>query len=202
MALMCDRLGLDVWEVIDAASTKPFGFMRFLPGPGLGGHCIPIDPLYLSWKMKSVKYNARIIDLASEINTNMPRYVVEKAQDVLNLEGKALRGARLLVVGVAYKPDIRDTRESPALDVIGLLRGKGAQVSYFDPYVPAIEHEGWGLTSVGDLLAEARRADCVIIVTHHSSIDYRALVDAARLVFDTRNAVGAAGVRDPKVVRL
>jgi UDP-N-acetyl-D-glucosamine dehydrogenase len=202
MALMCDRLGLDVWEVIDAASTKPFGFMRFLPGPGLGGHCIPIDPLYLSWKMKSVKYNARIIDLASEINTNMPRYVVEKAQDVLNQEGKALRGARLLVVGVAYKPDIRDTRESPALDVIGLLRGKGAQVSYFDPYVPAIEHEGWGLTSVGDLLAEARRADCVIIVTHHSSIDYRALVEAARLVFDTRNAVGAAGVRDPKVVRL
>jgi UDP-N-acetyl-D-glucosamine dehydrogenase len=202
MALMCDRLGLDVWEVIDAASTKPFGFMRFLPGPGLGGHCIPIDPLYLSWKMKSVKYNARIIDLASEINTNMPRYVVEKAQDVLNQQGKALRGARLLVVGVAYKPDIGDIRESPGLDVIGLLRAKGAQVSYFDPYVPAIEHEGWGLTSAADLLAEARQADCVIIITHHSSIDYRALVDAARLVFDTRNAVGAAGVRDPKVVRL
>jgi UDP-N-acetyl-D-glucosamine dehydrogenase len=202
MALMCDRLGLDVWEVIDAASTKPFGFMRFLPGPGLGGHCIPIDPLYLSWKMKSVKYNARIIDLASEINTNMPRYVVEKTQDVLNEEGKALRGARLLVVGVAYKPDISDTRESPGLDVIGLLREKGAHVLYYDPYVPAIEHEGWGLTSVKDLLAEARQADCVIIVTHHSSIDYRALVEASRRVFDTRNAVGAAGVHDPKVVRL
>jgi len=202
MALMCDRLGLDVWEVIDAASTKPFGFMRFLPGPGLGGHCIPIDPLYLSWKMKSVKYNARIIDLASEINTNMPRYVVEKAQDVLNEKGKPLRGARLLVVGVAYKPDISDTRESPGLDVIGLLRAKGAQVSYFDPYVPVIEHEGWGLTSVADLMAEAARADCVIIITHHSSIDYRALVDASNVVFDTRNAAGAAGVVDPKVVRL
>ena len=202
MALMCDRLGLDVWEVIDAASTKPFGFMRFLPGPGLGGHCIPIDPLYLSWKMKSVKYNARIIDLASEINTNMPRHVVARVQDVLNEQGKALRGSRLLVVGVAYKPDISDTRESPSLDVIGLLRGKGAQVNYYDPFVPAIEHEGWGLTSVADLLAEARRADCVVIVTHHSAIDYRALAEASVLVFDTRNAVGAAGVRDPKVVRL
>jgi UDP-N-acetyl-D-glucosamine dehydrogenase len=202
MALMCDRLGLDVWEVIEAASTKPFGFMRFLPGPGLGGHCIPIDPLYLSWKMKSVKYNARIIELASEINTNMPRYVVERTQDVLNQQGRPLRGARLLVVGVAYKPDIGDTRESPALDVIGLLRGKGAQVSYYDPYVPTIEHEGWGLTSVADLLAEARRADCVVIITHHSSIDYRALVEAAALVFDTRNAIGSAGIRDAKVVRL
>ena len=202
MALMCDRLGLDVWEVIDAASTKPFGFMRFLPGPGLGGHCIPIDPLYLSWKMKSVKYNARIIDLASEINTNMPRHVVARVQDVLNEQGKALRGSRLLVVGVAYKPDIGDTRESPSLDVIGLLRGKGAQVNYYDPFVPAIEHEGWGLTSVADLLAEARRADCVVIITHHSAIDYRALAEASVLVFDTRNAIGAAGVHDPKVIRL
>jgi UDP-N-acetyl-D-glucosamine dehydrogenase len=202
MALMCDRLGLDVWEVIEAASTKPFGFMRFLPGPGLGGHCIPIDPLYLSWKMKSIKYNARIIDLASEINTNMPRYVVEKAQDVLNQRAKAMRGARMLVVGVAYKPDISDTRESPGLDVIELLRGKGAEVSYYDPFVPAIEHEGWGLTSVPDLLAEARRADCVIIITHHSSIDYAALAEASTLVFDTRNAIGSAGIRDPKVIRL
>jgi nucleotide sugar dehydrogenase len=190
MALMCDRLGLDVWEVIEAASTKPFGFMRFLPGPGLGGHCIPIDPLYLSWKMKSIKYNARIIDLASEINTNMPRYVVEKAQDVLNQRAKAMRGARMLVVGVAYKPDISDTRESPGLDVIELLRGKGAEVSYYDPFVPAIEHEGWGLTSVPDLLAEARRADCVIIITHRSSIDYAALAEAP------------TGVRHPQRHRL
>jgi UDP-N-acetyl-D-glucosamine dehydrogenase len=202
MVLMCDRLGLDVWEVIDAASTKPFGFMRFLPGPGLGGHCIPIDPLYLSWKMKSMKYNARIIDLASEINTNMPRYVVERVQDALNERGKPLRGARVLVVGVAYKPDISDTRESPALDVIGLLRGKGAEVEYFDPHVPTIEHEGWGLSSVRDLAGQAGRADCVVIVTNHHSIDYPALVRAARLIFDTRNAVGAAGILDPKVVRL
>ncbi len=202
MVLMCDRLGLDVWEVIDAASTKPFGYMRFLPGPGLGGHCIPIDPLYLSWKMKSVKYNARIIELASEINTNMPRYVVERVQDVLNDHGRALRGAKLLVMGVAYKPDISDTRESPALDVIGLLRAKGAEVEFHDPHVPAIEHEGWGLTSVADPLAAAARADCVVIVTHHSGTDYRGLVEAARLVFDTRNAVGAAGIASPKVVRL
>jgi len=202
MVLMCDRLGLDVWEVIEAASTKPFGFMRFLPGPGLGGHCIPIDPLYLSWKMKSMKYNARIIDLASEINTNMPRYVVERVQDALNDRGRALRGSRLLVLGVAYKPDISDTRESPGLDVIGLLREKGARVEYFDPHVPSIEHEGWGLTSVPDLLVEARSADCVVIITHHSGIDYRALVEAATLVFDTRNAVGAVGVHDPKVIRL
>ncbi|HSR48597.1 MAG TPA: nucleotide sugar dehydrogenase [Anaerolineales bacterium] len=202
MVLMCDRLGLDVWEVIEAASTKPFGYMRFLPGPGLGGHCIPIDPLYLSWKMKSMKYNARIIDLASEINTNMPRYVVERVQDALNQRGKALRGSRLLVVGVAYKPDISDIRESPALDVIGLLRGKGAEVAYYDPHVPSLEHEGWGLTSVDDLAAEARRSDCVVIITHHSAIDYRSLVDAASLIFDTRNAVGGAGIRSPKVLRL
>jgi UDP-N-acetyl-D-glucosamine dehydrogenase len=202
MALMCDRLGLDVWEVIEAASTKPFGYMRFLPGPGLGGHCIPIDPLYLSWKMKQVKYNARIIELASEINTNMPRYVVERVQDALNDKGQALRGARLLVVGAAYKPDISDTRESPALDVIGLLREKGAEVWYHDPHVPAIEHEGWGLSSVDDLQAAARQADCTVIITHHSDIDYRALVENARLVFDTRNAVGTAGLRSPKVIRL
>jgi len=202
MALMCDRLGIDVWEVIDAAASKPFGFMRFTPGPGLGGHCIPIDPLYLSWKLKQVKYNARIIDLASEINTNMPRYVVERVQDALNDRGRALRGSRLLVVGVAYKPDIGDTRESPGLDVIGLLRDKGAVVEYFDPHVPSIEHEGWGLTSVADLTAAARAADCVVIITHHSDIDYGALVEAAALIFDTRNAVGSAGVRSPKVVRL
>ena len=202
VALMCDRLGLDVWEIIDAAASKPFGFMKFSPGPGLGGHCIPIDPLYLSWKLKTVNYTARFIELASEINTNMPRYVVERAQDVLNQRGQAMRGSRLLVIGVAYKPDISDTRESPGLDVIGLLRAKGADVVYYDPFVPTIEHEGWGLTSVPDLLAEARRADCVLIITHHSSIDYRALAEASRLVFDTRNAVGAAGIRDSKVVRL
>ena len=202
MALMCDRLGLDVWEVIDAAASKPFGFMRFTPGPGLGGHCIPIDPLYLSWKLKSVKYNARFIELASEINTNMPRYVVSRVQDALNDAGKALKGARVLVIGVAYKPNVSDIRESPALDVIGLLREKGAAVEYFDPFVPSIEHEGWGLRSITDLETAARRADCVVIVTNHTSIDYRRLEEAASLIFDSRNALGLAGVPSDKVVRL
>jgi UDP-N-acetyl-D-glucosamine dehydrogenase len=202
MALMCDRLGIDVWEVIDAAASKPFGFMRFTPGPGLGGHCIPIDPLYLSWKLKQVKYNARIIDLASEINTNMPRFVVSRVQDALNERGKPLKGARLLVLGVAYKPDISDVRESPSLDVIGLLRAKGATVEYFDPFVPSIEHEGWGLRSVPDLDEAARRADCVVVVTNHSSVDYRRLAESASLIFDSRNALRAAGVDSERVIRL
>ncbi|MEW6566765.1 MAG: nucleotide sugar dehydrogenase [Chloroflexota bacterium] len=202
MALMCERLGIDVWEVIEAAATKPFGFMKFTPGPGLGGHCIPIDPLYLSWKLKSVKYTARFIDLASEINTNMPRYVVERLQDVLNGAGKPLRGSRILVLGVAYKPDVSDMRESPAVDVIGLLREKGAVVEYHDPHVPAIEEEGLDLRSVPDLTAAARRADCVVIITNHRAIDYPALAQVAPLIFDTRNAMAAAGIRGPKIVRL
>jgi len=202
MALMCDRLGIDVWEVIEAAASKPFGFMRFTPGPGLGGHCIPIDPLYLSWKLKQVKYNARIIELASEINTNMPRFVVSRVQDALNERGKPLKGARLLVLGVAYKPDISDVRESPSLDVIGLLRAKGATVEYYDPHVPSIEHEGWGLRSVPDLDEASRRADCVVVVTNHSSVDYRRLAETASLVFDSRNALRAAGVVSDRVIRL
>jgi len=202
VALMCDRLGIDVWEVIEAAASKPFGFMKFTPGPGLGGHCIPIDPLYLSWKLKSVKYNARFIELASEINTNMPRYVVDRVQDALNDRRKPLMGSRLLILGVAYKPNISDTRESPALDVIGLLLGKGAQVEYYDPYIPSIGHEGWDLKSVPDLIEAVKQADCVIIVTDHATVDYPAVAQAAELVFDTRNALGAAGLEDPKVVRL
>ena len=202
MALMCERLGVDVWEVIQAAATKPFGFMKFTPGPGLGGHCIPIDPLYLSWKLKSLKYNARMIDLASEINTNMPRYVVQRVQDLLNTHGKALHGSSLLVLGVAYKPDVSDLRESPALDVIGLLLAKGARVDYYDPYVPSLEHEGWALRSVNDLPAAARRADCVIVVTNHTAIDYVAVAREAALIFDSRDALAAAGVHDPKVTRL
>jgi UDP-N-acetyl-D-glucosamine dehydrogenase len=202
MALMCERLGIDVWEVVDAATTKPFGFMRFTPGPGLGGHCIPIDPLYLSWKLKSLKYNARFIELASEINTQMPRYVVQRVQDALNGAGKAMRGAKILVVGVAYKPEVTDLRESPALDVLGLLEEKGASVEYFDPYVPSVEHEGLNLRSAPHLLEAARRCDCAVIVTHHRAIDYAALAEAAPLIFDTRNAMGSAGIRSPKVVRL
>ncbi len=147
MVLMCDRLGIDIWEVIDAASTKPFGFMKFTPGPGLGGHCIPIDPLYLSWKLRSLNYTAQFIDLASEINTNMPRYVVERVQDVLNDLGKPLKGSQILVLGAAYKPNVDDLRESPALDVIGLLDQKGSEVSYHDPYIPHIQHEEWELSS-------------------------------------------------------
>jgi UDP-N-acetyl-D-glucosamine dehydrogenase len=202
VALMCDRLGIDVWEVIDAAASKPFGFMKFTPGPGLGGHCIPIDPLYLSWKLKSVKYNARFIELASEINTSMPRYVVERIQDALNEQGKPLKGSLLLILGVAYKPNVSDMRESPALDVIGLLRTKGAQVVYYDPYVPSIEHEGWGLKSVPDLIETARQADCVVIITNHAIIDYPRLAESANLVFDTRNALGSVGIMSDKVVKL
>lgn len=202
VALMCHRLGIDVWEVIDAAASKPFGFMKFTPGPGLGGHCIPIDPLYLSWKLKSVKYNARFIELASEVNTNMPRYVVGRVQDALNERGLALKNASILILGTAYKPNVSDTRESPALDVIGLLREKGAHVSYFDPFVPSFEHEGLGMKSVEDPVSEAKDADCVVIVTDHASVDYPSIVKAASLVFDTRDAVRSAGIVSEKVVRL
>jgi UDP-N-acetyl-D-glucosamine dehydrogenase len=202
MAIMCDRLGVDVWEIIEAAATKPFGFMKFTPGPGLGGHCIPIDPLYLSWKMKALNYNARFIELASEINTNMPRFAVSKVQDALNDRGKPVKGSRILVLGAAYKPDIDDLRESPALDVIGLLKNKGAAVSYHDPYIPRICHDDWALESVADLLAEARAADAVVIVTNHSCYDYAALYDAAHLIVDTRNALRTHGRQVDKVVRL
>jgi UDP-N-acetyl-D-glucosamine dehydrogenase len=202
LALMCERLGVDVWEVIDAAATKPFGFMKFTPGPGLGGHCIPIDPLYLSWKLKSLNYTARFIELASEINTNMPRYVVSRVQDAMNDEGKALKGSSLLVLGAAYKPDIDDLRESPALDVIHLLKQKGAKVSYHDPFVPHIKVEQTEFDSVPDLMDAVRKADCVVIVTNHSSYDYAAILKEAKLIFDTRNATGKLGRDNPKVVKL
>jgi UDP-N-acetyl-D-glucosamine dehydrogenase len=202
LAIMCDRLGVDVWEVIDAAATKPFGFMKFTPGPGLGGHCIPIDPLYLSWKLRSLNYNARFIELASEINTNMPRFVVGKVQDALNDHGKALKGSHVLVLGAAYKPDIDDLRESPALDVIGLLMAKGAQVSYHDPYVAQVRHDQWQLQSVPDLMQAVRAADCVVIVTNHKVYEYPAILDAANQIVDTRNALGKMGRNHPKVVRL
>ncbi len=202
LALMCDRLGINVWEVIDAAASKPFGFMKFTPGPGLGGHCIPIDPLYLSWKLKSVKYNARFIELASEINTNMPRYVVGRVQDALNDAGKAIRGANILVLGVAYKPDVTDMRESPALDVIGLLQEKGAEVNYYDPHVADIEHEGWEMGSVSDLKAAVQAADCVVLITDHKDLDYATVAKDARLIFDTRNAFQRLGYIDEKIVRM
>ena len=204
LAIMCERLGVDVWEVIDAAATKPFGFMKFTPGPGLGGHCIPIDPLYLSWKMKSFNYNARFIELASEINTNMPRYVVSRVMEALNDRAKALKGSKVLVLGAAYKPDIDDVRESPALDVIGLLQKKGALVEYHDPYIPHIHHEydGWKMDSVKDLMQAVKAADAVVIVTNHTEYDYKAIVESAKFVFDTRNATRKFVKYSEKVVRL
>jgi UDP-N-acetyl-D-glucosamine dehydrogenase len=204
LAIMCERLGVDVWEVIDAAATKPFGFMKFTPGPGLGGHCIPIDPLYLSWKMKALNYNARFIGLADEINTNMPRYVVARLLDALNDRGQTLKGARVLVLGAAYKPDIDDVRESPALDVIGLLKKKGALVEYHDPYIPQIHHEydGWKMDTVKDVMQAVREADAVMIVTNHKVYDYAAIVKEAKFVFDSRNATGKFAKGNEKVVRL
>lgn len=202
MALMCDRLGMDVWEVIEAAGTKPFGFMKFTPGPGLGGHCIPIDPLYLSWKLKSVKYNARFIELASEINTNMPRYVVQRVQDAMNLIGKSIHGSKMLVLGVAYKKDVSDVRESPALDIIGLLLDKGADVEYYDPYVPLTKGDDWSLKSSSDVLGAVKQADCVVLVTDHSDVDYQGIANAAKFIFDTRNAFRYRGIESPKIMRL
>lgn len=202
MALMCEKLGVNVWEVIDAAATKPFGFMKFTPGPGIGGHCIPLDPHYLSWKMRGLHYNARFIELASQINADMPVFVVKKVQDILNEYKKSLKGSKILVIGVAYKPDIDDFRESPALDVIGLLMEKGCQVSYHDPYVPQLAHDGWQLECVQNLMEEVQNADCVVIVTNHSQYDFKKILNKARLIMDARNALGEDGLNNPKVVRL
>ncbi|HSM24272.1 MAG TPA: nucleotide sugar dehydrogenase [Anaerolineaceae bacterium] len=202
LALMCDRLNVDVWEVIEAAATKPFGFMKFTPGPGLGGHCIPIDPLYLSWKLKSLNYNARFIELASEINTNMPRFVVGKVQDALNEVGKPVKGSDILILGAAYKPDIDDIRESPALDVIHLLEQKGANVNYHDPYVGNIDHDEWQMESIKNLEDGLSEADCVVIITNHKVYDYPNILDKSKLIVDTRNALGEVGRKNPKVVRL
>src|SRR5687767_7312297 len=193
MAIVCDKLGVNVWEVIDAAATKPFGFMRFTPGPGIGGHCIPLDPHYLAWKMRTLNYKTRFIDLASEINSQMPAYVVDKVMDALNDERKAVNGSHVLVIGVAYKRDIDDVRESPALDVIRLLEELGADVSYHDPYVPSFEEDGIEHSSVPLTNDELERSDAVVIVTDHSNIDYQQLVDRAGLVIDTRNATARVG---------
>ena len=206
MAIMCDRLGINVWEVIDAAATKPFGFMKFTPGPGLGGHCIPIDPLYLSWKLKALNYTARFIELASEINLGMPRHVIGLVQDALNEQEKSIKGSRILVLGAAYKPDIDDLRESPALDVIGLLQQKGAIVDYHDPYVPTIRKDGHNMKmdmySVSDLMSAVESSDCVVIITNHKAYDYPRILEASKSIVDTRNALGKAGQLSGKVVRL
>lgn len=199
IAVMCGRMEIDVWEVIDAAATKPFGFMPFYPGPGLGGHCIPIDPFYLSWKSKEAGIEARFIELAGYINGQMPEYVVEKIQNALNEHTKPLRGSRLHILGVAYKRDIDDVRESPALDIILLLCRRGAKVTYSDPYVPKIAVHGISMESTDPILG-AENADCVVIVTDHRTVDYQTVLDKAVLVVDTRNAL--KGVHSPKIVRL
>lgn len=202
MAIACDILGIDVWEVIEAAATKPFGFMKFTPGPGIGGHCIPIDPHYLSWKLRTLNYNARFIELASEINTQMPRYVVSRIQDALNEVQKSLKGSKILVLGAAYKKDIDDTRESPALDIMELLDQKGAEVLYNDPFVPEIQINGKKRTSVELTDALLASVDCVVIATDHSLYDWGWIVDRAKLVVDTRNATKAYRKRARNVVTL
>ena len=198
MALMCDRMGIDVWEVIDAAATKPFGFMPFYPGPGLGGHCIPVDPFYLSWKTKQAGIEARFIELAGHINGYMPQFVADKVQQALNHAGKPVLGSRIHVMGIAYKRDIDDLRESPALDVMLLLKRRGGKICYTDPYVPELHVEGLELESQPEESIES--ADCVVIVTDHSSFDYGKLVERAALIVDTRNAL--KGVNSSKIVRL
>jgi UDP-N-acetyl-D-glucosamine dehydrogenase len=189
MAIVCDKLGVDVWEVIEAAATKPFGFMKFLPGPGLGGHCIPIDPHYLAWKMRGLNYKTRFIDLAGELNTEMPVFWVRKVAEALNDAGKATRGASVLIVGVAYKRDIEDIRESPALDIIKLIEGAGAKVSYHDPFVPEFAEEGHRAQSIPLTKETIAAADCVVIVTDHTNLDYGLIRRHAKAVVDTRNAL-------------
>lgn len=193
VALMCDKLGLDVWEVVQAAATKPYGFMPFYPGPGLGGHCIPIDPHYLSWKLKTLNYTARFIELASEINSQMPEYVVAKVADALNEQAKPVKGSKILILGVAYKPNVGDVRESPALDIIHLLEQKGAAVSYNDPYIPQLHEEGISSSSVALSDERLQTADCVVIVTNHNSYDWEKILISAPLIVDTRNAIKERG---------
>jgi UDP-N-acetyl-D-glucosamine dehydrogenase len=180
---------LNVWEVVEAAATKPYGFMKFTPGPGLGGHCIPIDPHYLSWKLKTVNYTARFIELASEVNSTMPAYVVNLIGEALNGERKAVNGSRVLILGVAYKPNVGDVRESPALDVIHLLAERGADIQYHDPYVADLSRDGFALQSIALTPTALASADCVVIVTNHQDFDYACIAEYAPLVVDTRNAL-------------
>jgi UDP-N-acetyl-D-glucosamine dehydrogenase len=199
MALMCDKIGINVWEVIEAAATKPFGFMPFYPGPGLGGHCIPIDPFYLSWKTKQAGIEARFIELAGNINGQMPHFVVDKVQNALNDHSKPLRGSHIHVMGMAYKRDIDDVRESPALDIVHLLAQRGAKMTYSDPHVPKVHIDGLDMQAQ-DPVAMAAAADCVVIATDHTTVDYAVVLEKAKLIVDTRNAL--KGIRSDKIVRL
>jgi UDP-N-acetyl-D-glucosamine dehydrogenase len=199
MAVMCDRMGINIWEVIDAAATKPFGFMPFYPGPGLGGHCIPIDPFYLSWKTRQSGIEARFIELAGYVNGQMPHFVVEKVQNALNESAKPIKGSHIHILGVAYKRDIDDVRESPALDIIHLLRRRGATVTYSDPYVPSIRIEDETLFAK-EVLPASAEADCCVVITDHRSVDYSAVVSQSKLIIDTRNAL--RGISSPNIIRL
>jgi UDP-N-acetyl-D-glucosamine dehydrogenase len=187
MAIVCDKLGVDVWEVIEAAATKPFGFMKFTPGPGIGGHCIPLDPHYLAWKMRTLNYKTRFIDLASEINSQMPAFVVEKVAHALNEDRKPVNGSKILVLGVAYKRDIDDVRESPALDVIRLLEEQGAAVEFHDPFIASLREDGDTRKSVALTPATLKSTDAVVVVTDHRAVDYQIVMDHASLIVDSRN---------------
>jgi UDP-N-acetyl-D-glucosamine dehydrogenase len=200
IALMANRMGIDVWEVIEAAKTKPFGFMPFYPGPGIGGHCIPLDPFYLSWKAKQYGFESRFIELAGVVNGQMPHYTVDKVVEALNRFRKAVNGARVLVLGVAYKKNISDVRESPALDILQLLSKKGAQLSYCDPYVPEVREAGFVLKASPFSAATLRKADCVVVVTDHAAFDYKLVAREAKVVVDTRNAL--KGVNGKKVIKI
>lgn len=202
IAIVCDKLGVDVWEVINAAATKPFGFMKFTPGPGIGGHCIPLDPHYLAWKMRTLNYKTRFIDLASEINSHMPEWVVQKVADALNEVRKAVRGSRVLVLGVAYKRDIDDVRESPALDVIRLLEARGAHVEFHDPFVHEFREDGHSRKGVELSDEMLRWADAVVVVTDHKKVDYQRVVDHAALLVDTRNVTAGLKAGRARIIPL
>jgi len=200
IALMCNRMGIDVWEVIDAAKTKPFGFMPFYPGPGIGGHCIPLDPFYLSWKAKQFGFEARFIELAGVINGQMPHFVVGKIIDALNRFKKSVNGAKVLILGVAYKKDISDVRESPAIDILQLLSKKGAKLSYCDPHVPVLDEHGMRMKAEPFSAATIRKADCVVVVTDHSDFDYRLVARESKVIVDARNAL--KGKNGGKIIKL
>jgi UDP-N-acetyl-D-glucosamine dehydrogenase len=210
MTLMCDRMGLDVWEIVDAAATKPFGFMPFYPGPGLGGHCIPVDPHYLSWKAKTYEFYARFIELASEINGSMPEYVLGKITNALNHHRKAINGSKILIMGVAYKKNVGDVRESAAIDVIRMIAQRGGEILYHDPYVPELEVEELGLMNRNpvhymrqELTADlVQNVDCVVIMTDHTNIDYSWLVNHAVVVVDTRNATKSITTNRSKIIKI
>ena len=200
VAIMCKYLGIDVWEVINAASTKPFGYKTFYPGPGLGGHCIPIDPLYLSWKLKTLNYKARFIELADEVNGSMPNHVLTLISDALNTKKKSVNGSKILVLGMAYKNDIDDMRESPAITVCELLLQRGAKISYHDSFIPSCQLNLKTFNSVKLTSAEIKKADCVVILTNHSNVDYKEVVKNSKLVVDTRNAT--KGIRRKNIIKL